>query len=827
MKFYMVMLACCGLQLAAGEPRDIREEMKGVERFGRELQELWAGGEVRASWPREGTVLIYRTNPRPGERQFMGVDLDTGAPALAFDHAALAKALATATGKEVRATDLPLDTPEFDAAGERLRFQAFGKGWLYQPGADSLRPDETRAAPAKLLPPGEILRGAGGGGGQAATLIVENTRGDEIEMFWVSGNHQRKSYGRVPAGKSTSLSTYVGHRWLFTDAHGDPLGGIEARTGATTARVGDAVADKPRPKRDESPDGKWRAEIRDHNVAVVPQGGGDPIMLSSDGTGEDGYSGPFHWSPDSSRVVAWRAKAVEVRKVYIVQSSPKDQLQPKLINYDYAKPGDPIRQPKPRMFDPAGRREIEIDDAMFDNPWNINAAAWSPDSAEFSFVYNQRGHQLMRLVGVRAESGAVRVIHEERSKTFIDYSQKFWLHRLPEAGQLLWASESSGYNHIDRIDVAKGEILNPVTRGEWNVREVVRVDEEKQRLLLKINGQPGSDPYYEHYAWVNFDGSGFIRLTEADGNHRIEFSPDGRWLLDTWSRVDQPPVVELRRADNGKLVAELARADDTALVKHGWQRPERFVAKGRDGKTDIHGIIIRPPGFDPARKYPVIEYIYAGPHDYFVPKSFFVRSIRTEMAGLGFVVVSIDGMGTNWRSKAFHDVCWKNLADSGFPDRIPWIKAAAANRPWMDLTRVGIFGGSAGGQSTLAGLLHHGDFYQVGVADCGCHDNRMDKIWWNEAWMGWPVDESYARNSNVTHAAMLRGKLMLVVGELDHNVDPASTMQVVGALQQAGISFDFVPIVNADHGAAESPYGKFRRAEFLVRHLGGAVIGDQ
>jgi dipeptidyl aminopeptidase/acylaminoacyl peptidase len=278
-------------------------------------------------------------------------------------------------------------------------------------------------------------------------------------------------------------------------------------------------------------------------------------------------------------------------------------------------------------------------------------------------------------------------------------------------------------------------------------------------------------------------------------------------------------VVELRRANDGTLVTELARADDTALRQQGWQCPERFVAKGRDGQTDIYGVIVRPSKFDPTKKYPVLESIYAGPHDFFVPKAFFTSSNKTAMAELGFIVVSIDGMGTNWRNKKFHDVCWKNLSDSGFPDRVAWIKAAAATRPEFDLTRVGLFGGSAGGQSTLAGLLHHGDFYKAGVADCGCHDNRMDKIWWNEAWMGWPVDESYARNSNVTHAAKLTGKLLLVVGELDHNVDPASTAQVVAALEKAGKDFEFLPIMNSDHGAAESPYGKYRRAQFLIRNL--------
>jgi dipeptidyl-peptidase-4 len=255
------------------------------------------------------------------------------------------------------------------------------------------------------------------------------------------------------------------------------------------------------------------------------------------------------------------------------------------------------------------------------------------------------------------------------------------------------------------------------------------------------------------------------------------------------------------------------------VIMTGWTRSERFTAKGRDGQTDIWGVIVKPRNFDPAKSYPVVEDIYAGPHDHFVPKSYSTWFGMNSMAELGFIVVKIDGMGTNWRSRAFHDVCWKNLKDAGFPDRIAWIKAAAASRPWMDLARVGIYGGSAGGQNTLAGLLHHGDFYKVGVADCGCHDNRMDKTWWNEAWMGWPVDASYADNSNVTHAGKLTGKLLLIVGELDSNVDPASTSQVLNALQMADKDYEFVPVINANHGAAETPYGSRRRAEFLVRHL--------
>ncbi|NDA67919.1 MAG: S9 family peptidase, partial [Verrucomicrobia bacterium] len=278
----------------------------------------------------------------------------------------------------------------------------------------------------------------------------------------------------------------------------------------------------------------------------------------------------------------------------------------------------------------------------------------------------------------------------------------------------------------------------------------------------------------------------------------------------------------LRRAD-GTLVCELERGDARVLLATGWRAPERFVAKGRDGATDIYGIIYCPTNFDPAKKYPVIEYIYAGPHSAFVPKAFgpmpggWVR----EMAELGFIVVQCDGMGTSHRSKAFHDVCWQNLGDSGFPDRIAWLKAAATKHPELDLTRVGIYGGSAGGQSSTRALLAHGDFYKAAVSDCGCHDNRMDKIWWNEQWMGWPIGPHYAEQSNVTQAGNLRGKLMLVVGELDKNVDPSSTLQVANALVKADKDFDLLIIPGAGHGAAESPYGRRRRADFFVRHLLG------
>jgi dipeptidyl-peptidase 4 len=232
-------------------------------------------------------------------------------------------------------------------------------------------------------------------------------------------------------------------------------------------------------------------------------------------------------------------------------------------------------------------------------------------------------------------------------------------------------------------------------------------------------------------------------------------------------------------------------------------------------------VIYRPTNFDASKKYPVIELIYAGPQGSFVPKSFSPLHSPQIMAELGFILVQSDGMGTSNRSKKFHDVCWKNLADSGLPDHILWIKAAAEKYPYMDLNRVGIYGGSAGGQSSTRAMIDHGDFYKVCVSDCGCHDNRMDKIWWNEQWMGWPVGPEYEAQSNVTGAAKIQGKIMLAVGEMDENVDPASTMQVVNALIKADKDFDLLVTPGRGHGSLESPYGTRRRQDFFVRNLLG------
>ncbi|HEX4949563.1 MAG TPA: S9 family peptidase, partial [Blastocatellia bacterium] len=286
-----------------------------------------------------------------------------------------------------------------------------------------------------------------------------------------------------------------------------------------------------------------------------------------------------------------------------------------------------------------------------------------------------------------------------------------------------------------------------------------------------------------------------------------------------------PTTATLHRTEDRKVLTELDRGDVTELKQAGWRAPEVFSALGRDGKTDIWGVIVRPSNFDPAKKYPVIEYIYAGPHSSHVPKTFSPHNQMQSLAELGFIVVQMDGMGTSNRSKAFHDVAWKNLGDAGFPDRILWHKAVAAKYPWYDITRVGIYGTSAGGQNSLGALLFHPEFYQVCVSSCGCHDNRMDKIWWNEQWMGWPIGEHYSAASNVDNAHKLQGKLLLILGELDTNVDPASTMQVVNALIKAEKTFDFLVIPGAGHTNG-GMYGDKKRYDFFVHHLLGVEPPD-
>lgn len=571
-----------------------------------------------------------------------------------------------------------------------------------------------------------------------------------------------------------------------------------------------------------SPDSLRMAYVREGNLFVCGKDGRNERQLSFDGTLASYYSAYLRWSPDSRRVATCRVLPVaEKRYVYYVESSPRTQLQPILHQQEYAKPGDALKQRIPCVFEVETGRKLEVPQSMIANQYDLRGPDWAEDSKSLTFEYNQRGHQLFSVMSMDVATGKVRTIVEERSQTYVNYN-RYFRRTLRSGREMIWMSERDGWNHLYLIDVERGRVKRQITKGEWGVRRVVHVDEEREQIIFSANGMVSDeDPYLIRYYRIGLDGKGLTCLTPETGNHQVQFNRSFTHLVDTWSTQEQPPVTVLRSVENPSQVQEIARADIGALKQAGWVAPDIFSAPGRDGKTMMWGIIQRPTNFDPSRKYPVIEYIYAGPGDAYTPKSFQAFNWNTHMlAELGFIVVQLDAMGTSFRGKAFEEVCYKNLRDAGLPDRKAWIRAAAEKYPYMDIERVGIYGCSAGGQESTAAVLWHGDFYKAAYSACGCHDNRMDKIWWNEQWMGWPVDSSYVRCSNVENAHLLSRPLMLVVGEKDDNVDPASTMQLADALIRAGKDFELIVIPGAQHTMGDS-YGDHKRFDFFVRHLLG------
>ena len=583
-----------------------------------------------------------------------------------------------------------------------------------------------------------------------------------------------------------------------------------------------APSEIPRPgrrnRRDNSnPGSDWSAMIRDGNVFVTPKTGGEAIQLSKAGTVEKPFD-RFSWAPDGKHLVAVRLIPGDRLKVNLIQSSPVGGGRAVLKSRGYDLPGDVLDKHEVFLFDVAAKSEKKIDAEPFEIEFNMDIT-WRPDGSAFYFEHQDRGNTRFRMYEVNATSGSVRTVIDHPAKTFIDQTTR-WLQFSKNRDMIFWRSEKDGWGRLYSVDV-KSTKATPITTGDWVVRMVDAVNEDARQIWFQASGvHPGENPYFLHYFRVNFDGSNLVEITPSAGNHTVKYSADYKYAVDTYSTIDQPPVHELRRTDTGALVCKLESADIGDLRSMKWSAPEPFVSKARDGVTDIWGVVYRPRNFNPNLSYPIIENIYAGPQDSFVPNSFAPYNYMQSIAELGFIVVQCDGMGTRNRSKAFHDVCWKNLADAGLPDRILWITALAKKYPYMDVNRVGVFGTSAGGQNSTGAVLFHPEFYKVAVSSCGCHDNRMDKYWWNEQWMGYPVGKHYEEQSNITNAAKLKGNLLLMVGELDTNVPPESTYRLVDSLIKAGKEFDFVVLPGLDHTAGGT-YGERKRRDFFVRHLLG------
>ena len=549
-----------------------------------------------------------------------------------------------------------------------------------------------------------------------------------------------------------------------------------------------------------SPDSALVAFVRDHNLWVSQVDGSEACQLSFDGTEGDAYA-EIQWSPDAKKIAALKKQVFPERQIILRESRPEDQIQPRYRYLDYAKPGDRLPQGVPVLFDVAGRKAIPLDRDIPLDQYFLILGQWSPDSRFFTYEYNQRGHQLYELAAVDADSGRVRTLAREETDTFV-YYYDLWRYFFKDGKHGLWISERDDWRHLYLIDTYTLE-MRQLTRGPWNVREIHHVDEAGGFILASANGLAaarGEDPYNKHVIRIDIATGSVTDLTPENANHAVSFNKDFSTFVDSYSRPDLPATTVLRDAKDGKVLTLIQRQDISEVLGEGFTLPEVFTAKGRDGATDIWGTIYRPFKFDPKKKYPVVEYIYAGPHDSHVDKNFMAYPPRFyRLLELGFIVVTIDGMGTDNRSKSFQDVAWRNIGDAGFPDRIRWIQAAAKKYKYMDLDKLGIYGYSAGGQNAMAALLFHPEFYKVAVALCGCHDNRMDKIWWNEQWMGYPIGPWYSESSNVDNAWRLEGKLLLINGEMDDNVDPASTLQVVSELIRHNKDFEQLYIPGYSH----------------------------
>ncbi|TWT32911.1 DUF885 family protein [Blastopirellula retiformator] len=787
--------------------------------------------EIRPHWFADDAFCWYKNDLPGGKAEYILIDAEKGERRPAFDHAKLAAALTAAGVKDAKADALPIRRLSFRDDGQQVFFQVGDDSW----SCDLTSYELTQSKPDQLaaeLEMERLPRRLPSGGSQTETTITFRNRLEEpVELSWINSSGRPASYGKLGPGEQRKQHTFVNHVWEARTASGDVVIVFRATARSDFATIDNSNPVEPGPRRrrggpgrgprtprDRSPDGKWTVQIRDNNVVLKNVESGDETTLTTDGDAKSSY-GQLQWSPDSQTLIALKTTPGDRGEVYRIESSPKEGGRAKLHTSRYALPGDKFDAFDIHLFDVAKQAEIACDADVVD--FGMPRFRIRGETATYEQV--DRGHQRFRLVEINLQTGAVRNLIDEKSETFIwtIHTEGQGLRQITWLGddEFIYCSEEDGWRHLYLHDAKTGELKNQITQGAWVVRGIDRIDEEKRQIWFHAGGiHEGQDPYFVHYCRVNFDGSDLTILTEGDGTHEVEYSPTGKYLIDRYSRVDMAPKTELRRTSDGTLVCPLEAADISELVKAGFRLPEHFVAKGRDGKTDIWGNIYRPRDYDPSKKYPIIEDIYAGPHNFHTPKKFNANNYYRDLHDLGFVVVKLDGMGTTGRSKAFHDVCFQNLKDAGFPDRIAWMKAAAEKDPGLDVSRVGIYGTSAGGQNAAAAVLFHPDFYKAAVASCGCHDNRMDKASWNEQWMGYPVGPHYSECSNIDNAAKLGGALMLIVGEMDNNVPPESTLRFADALIKADKDFDLLVMPGVGHSAGGT-YGRRRRNDFFVEHL--------
>jgi dipeptidyl aminopeptidase/acylaminoacyl peptidase len=595
-----------------------------------------------------------------------------------------------------------------------------------------------------------------------------------------------------------------------------------------------------------SPDGKKAAFIKNWNLWVKDVATDKETQLTTDGIENFGYAtdnaGWTHsdrpilrWSPDSKRIATYQQDQRNVSEMYLVSTNVG---APRLEKWKYPLPQDKeiikihrviIEVDTPKVvrlkMNPDDRRSTLCDDISCDG--SFSDTEWSADSTKLAFVSSTRDHKEAKLQVADVVTGDVKFIFEEKVTTQYESGQGTinWRY-LPASNEFIWYSERDDWGHLYLYDLNTGKLKNQITKGNFVVTQLLKVDEKNRRLYFNANGrETGRDPYFSHFYSVDFDGKNLKLLTPEDANHQIDLSPDGNYFIDYASKPDVPSTVLLRDM-NGKTIGTLEKTDISRLVAAGWKPPTPIKVKSHDGRWDLYGLMFTPTNLDRTKKYPIVNYIYPGPQGGGVGSRSFspARSDHQALAELGFIVVVIDGTCNPDRSKSFHDACYGNMADNTLPDQIAGIKELASKNPYMDLSRVGVWGHSGGGFATAAAMFNYPEFYKVGVSQSGNHDNRNYEDDWGERYIGLMVGDNYERQANQINAKNLQGRLMLAHGGMDDNVPPYNTYLVVDALVKANKDFDLIIYPNARHGYGQDNWYMMRRRwDYFVQHLMGAT----
>jgi dipeptidyl-peptidase-4 len=587
-----------------------------------------------------------------------------------------------------------------------------------------------------------------------------------------------------------------------------------------------------------SPDKKWIAYAQDYNLYIKSTETNEIKQLSFRGDKHYEYASWYgwgdimegengdrpeqfavSWSKDSKWIHTSICDLRSAQKMYLLDWSRDSLYRPRLLSYYRGSPGDTAMvYMHPVFFNIETGDELKPDLPRVTHINQIDVT-WFDTPGKVYLEYQSRGYQDIELYEYDLETDQLTSIYQETSPTNID---NFTYLLAEKSGLLFFLSEKSGWRQLYSLDLeTKKE--KALTAGEYYINGIDKISEEEKKLYIRVSGKdPSLVPYLEDLYSLSFNGGDMRLLTPEKRHHRISISPDGKYFIDNNSTVNLKTITVLRTMENGEILSEIGKADISGLGE--WTTPEVFTATARDGTTTIYGAIWKPGNFDPGKKYPVIDNSYTGPHTAVFPREFRsgLYSSNTSLAELGFIVIVVDGLGSSGRSKKFHDYSYKNLGGN-LEDHVGAIRQLADRYSWIDTTRVGIFGHSAGGYDAAHALLAYPDFYKVAVASSADHDHRMEKAWWPEMYMGWPVDSAYHLQSNITMAGNLKGKLLITHGGIDENVNPSATFKLADALIRNDKQFDMLILPSQHHGYRGDfqKYFTKMRWNYFVEHLLG------